>query len=647
MSPASNNPNRSIRSRARWLVSVGLLPLIIVGALLGVVAEGDTALERIPVALVNNDELITEINEAGEEEFIFASRPLVSELVGNEDLQLEWVITNSEQAELMLENGDVYAVFEIPTNFSQAVSSLSSDTPEQATFSIRTNPSRSYLAGILADQLGVSIVATLNQEFGREVTKGLFAVIVDLGDALVQTSEAATDIAEGTDSLAEGTQELATGVGELATGTTDLASGYRTFDDGLQDYLGGVRSLSDGAQIFERETRGLPELAGGIAFYTQNVSGVVEGLNQLDQDEGFSAAVNESPETLEKWQTLLGTMDGLAGGGNALSDQAGAALDGVRKGIVGLDGGAQALGEASADLQSGSSEIRDGIEALASGVGDVNTGVSDLNDGVQELADGVREFSDALAEGSAEISEQNLSEPSQETLDTIVQPVSFDQQDRTAEMGLLGTIASVFVPIGLWFVALVFFVTRAPLSHAMLSGTARTRTLLGHSLKPVAGALAGHVIVATALTHLLGGVGWGYLVWTLPLITLGASTFMALHYVVWVWRSRWLGPVSVLGGLLQVITLGSLLPQEILPLIYQSMTGFTPMSWFIDSLQVAIAGAGFGRIAPSVLALLLLTTLCLVATGLALRKSRLTAQLSRLGLGSNPERVSLGHNGSF
>ena len=43
-----------------WIVAGLLTPLVIIGGLLGALSSGDNALERVPVALVNNDELIRE-----------------------------------------------------------------------------------------------------------------------------------------------------------------------------------------------------------------------------------------------------------------------------------------------------------------------------------------------------------------------------------------------------------------------------------------------------------------------------------------------------------------------------------------------------------------------------------------------------------
>jgi putative membrane protein len=244
------------------------MPVVVVGSLLGLTSSADTALERIPVALVNNDELVETTNDDGEEEIILASKPLITELVSGDGTEVEWVITSTEAANTLLAAGEVYAIFEIPADFSAAVSTLGGSNPEQAQFTVRTDPSRSYLAGVLGDQVGDSIARALSVEFAEAATEGLFTVIVDLGDAFEEAADAATELAEGTEEFAEGMSELAAEMPDLDDGASDLASGYATFDDGLGDYADGVTALSDGLDALSAGTSGLGALSSGISDYT-------------------------------------------------------------------------------------------------------------------------------------------------------------------------------------------------------------------------------------------------------------------------------------------------------------------------------------------------------------------------------------------
>ena len=617
------------RNRLALLVSGLLLPLVVLGALLGIVVGADTALERVPVALVNNDEIIETVNDDGEEEFFFASKPLVTELVSGSDINVDWVVTDSETADTLLAAGEVYAVLEIPDRFSEAVQTLGDPEPTAAQFTIRTDPSHSYLAGVLADQVGATIAATISDEFGKEVTKGLFTAVVDLGDAITEAADAAVEVADGTAELADGVSDVKDGTADLADGTADLASGYATFDDGLEEYLGGVRDLADGLEEFNDETKALPELSDGISQYTSGVSQVATGLKGLNDAGTFSGITGATGTTL---QTLIATLTTLGTSGGTLATQTDTAIDGVREGIVAVDKGADALAEASYDLESGSDEIRSGTADLADGVEELDDGVGELKDGVDELAEGMQEFADGLSEGSEEIADQGLSEPSDSTIDTLTNPVAFDAQDRTGTVGLAPTLASVLIPAGMWFVVLAFFLlTPAPTTRA-LSGTTPSSRVLGRTLVRVLAVALVQSAVAIAMVHSLAGVSWSILGATAPLIALGVISLSLVHLALWWWIPRSFATVSLVAAVVQIVTLGVVIPEELLPGLYQSVSGVTPMAWFADGLLAVVASGNESRIVGAMVALSALAAASLAVTAWAVKARRLQARRELIGV---------------
>ena len=617
------------RNRLALLVSGLLLPLVVLGALLGIVVGADTALERVPVALVNNDEIIETVNDNGEEEFFFASKPLVTELVSGSDINVDWVVTDSETADTLLAGGEVYAVLEIPDRFSEAVQTLGDPEPTAAQFTIRTDPSHSYLAGVLADQVGATIAATISDEFGKEVTKGLFTAVVDLGDAITEAADAAVEVADGTAELADGVSDVKDGTADLADGTADLASGYATFDDGLEEYLGGVRDLADGLEEFNDETKALPELSDGISQYTSGVSQVATGLKGLNDAGTFSGITGAPGTTL---QTLIATLTTLGTSGGTLATQTDTAIDGVREGIVAVDKGADALAEASYDLESGSDEIRSGTADLADGVDELDDGVGELKDGVDELAEGMQEFADGLSEGSEEIADQGFSEPSDSTIDTLTNPVAFDAQDRTGTVGLAPTLASVLIPAGMWFVVLAFFLlTPAPTTRA-LSGTTPSSRVLGRTLVRVLAVALVQSAVAIAMVHSLAGVSWSILGATAPLIALGVISLSLVHLALWWWIPRSFATVSLVAAVVQIVTLGVVIPEELLPGLYQSVSGVTPMAWFADGLLAVVASGNESRIVGAMAALSALAAASLAVTAWAVKARRLQARRELIGV---------------
>jgi len=600
-----------------WIIAGLLTPLVIIGGLLGALSSGENALERVPVALVNNDELITETDDAGEETFIFASKPLVTELVTSDDFAVDWLVTSSEQARALLASGDVYAIIEIPEDFSYAVTTLETDDPEQATFTIITDASHSYLAGLLSDQIGNALASGVSDEFGSGIMEGLFTAIVEIADGF-------DEIAEGADTLADGVEEVSEAVTELNDGVEDLASGYTEFDDGLGTFSEGVTSLSDGLDALGEGTSGLTTLSTGVKTYTDGISALSAGLSGLDLTK-----INGTP--LEQ-ATLKGTLEAYfrelataAAGGGTLSTQTSTALSGVTTGIIELDKGADALDDAGQDIAEGSGEIREGLTDLAEGT-------SDLDEGMIELADGAREFADGVAEGAADLREGAGTMPSDEALEVLNNPVVFDGSNISETIGFQETLSSVLVPVGMWLVALAYFLALPSYSSRILGSTARTQALLGRATRPILVMAGTWSAIVIALLHTLGGVAWSALGLTGPIIVLSALAMAAVHFAVWAWNPRWLAPLSLGALILQIVSLGSVVPIEILPGIYQAISGATPLGWTTDALIASLAGGDISRIIGALVSLAVLSVVAYILSALILRSKRTLATQTQVGL---------------
>lgn len=609
--------SRFRESHKIWFFAALLAPLVIVGALLGTGSAGDEALERVPVALVNNDELLTEVDEDGEETFILASKPLVTELVTNEDLGFDWIITSSESARGMLARGDVYAVVEIPANFSKTVQSLDSDDPQQAAFTITTDPSRSYLAGVLADALGQSVAQGVSAEFAKVLTEGLFSVIVDLGDVFIEVADAAEELKEGTEALLEAAEDLDSGVSDLNDGVAELATGYGTFDDGLNTYFDGVKAFAKGAGTLETETKGLPLLGDLIETEASKVFLLAQAVGDGDN--------SKVPDLITASGTLIFLVT---------DDEKGlqAALAGVRGGIVELDKGATALANGSGDVAKGSGEIRTGLDDLAEGTDELSDGVSEFAEGVEELDDGVGEFAEGLRTGADELAAENITAPSDKTLTALTSPVIFESQDYAGALGLQATLAGVFIPIGLWFVSLIYFVMTPTLNSRIFTGTLGTGALLAKTLRPLAAVVLGHTAVVTLLFHAVGGVAWSHVGWTVLISAVSAVGFSTAHYLVWVWRPRLLVPFSLALAILQIVTLGNVIPMEVLPAPYQAIAGLTPVSWSTDAFIASVYGGDPARVFVNLAALVALTAVALVLARIALASTRRHSVQARLGV---------------
>jgi putative membrane protein len=314
-----------------WLRRVGiaavvLIPLAFAGLFVGAVGQGKSAIDSIPVAIVNQDTLQKVTNADGSVTNVFAGRQLVTELTGSEGF--DWTITNAADAEAKLASGEVYAVLTVPSNFSDSILSLSSADPKKADISIRTDDTHSYLTGSVAQVVGQTMTDTFGKAITAQYIGGIYSSLGDLGTSLTAAADGATS---------------------LANGATSLSSGLTQYTDGVGSLASGLSQLEDGAA----------QVSSGASTYTGTVSQISAGLSAL-----APAMSTADPALQAQFNALVGGLAQTAAGGSSLTD----GISGVQSGISQSASGAWQLANGSDQLTSGASQLASGATDLATGL---------------------------------------------------------------------------------------------------------------------------------------------------------------------------------------------------------------------------------------------------------------------------------------
>jgi putative membrane protein len=336
----------------RWLkwtgiAAVVLVPLAFAGLFVGAVGQGDSALDRIPVAIVNDDTLQVTTAPDGTEQNVFAGRQLVTELTGSEGF--DWTITNEQDAEAALKAGDVYAILTVPANFSDSILSLSGDSPEKADISIRTDDAHSYLTGSVAQVVGQTMADTFGNAITAQYIGGIYSSLGDLGGSLTAAADGATQLGNGASSLSSG----------------------------LSQYTGGVDSLAYGLGQLDSGAAGLSDLTSGIATYTGGVSQLSGLMSSID----LSSVTD--PVALAQLQAVAGGLAQSAQGGTTLNSLAASGIAGIQSGISQSADGAYQLSAGSPALVTGASQLASGATELATGL---TTGAAQIPDADADAA---------------------------------------------------------------------------------------------------------------------------------------------------------------------------------------------------------------------------------------------------------------------
>ena len=560
----TENPAASRRRWLRWgaLAAVVLVPLAFAGLFVAALSQSDTALDRIPAAIVNEDSLVTTTNADGTETNVFAGRQLVTELTGEDSQGFEWKITNADDAEAALANGEVYAILTVPSNFSSSIMSISTDSPEKADIAIRTDDSHSYLTGAVVQAVGQSMVNTFGNEITSQYISGIYSSLGDVGTALSRA--------------ADGASQLSTGAGSLGTG--------------LAGYTGGVSQLAGGLRQLNAGAAGLSQLSSGVTTYTSGVTTLSQTLSSVN------AAIQAGTDTPTDRYILQQVVNGLSdasAGGATLSQQTAVAVGGIQSGISRSSAGAATLAVNGPALVSGATSLSSGAAELATGLA---TGASQ-----------VPAFDAEQSAASAEVAS-----------DPVTLSVSTDNP--VSDVGQ--ALATFFVPLGLWIGALAVFLVLRPVTRRALASTAQNGRLVFSALLRAGAVTAAQAALLVALLHVSLGVSWALLPATAAFALLTAFAFTAFHYLLTVGLGRAGLVVSLFVVAIQVTATGGLYPIELLAMPFQWISPLLPLTYGVSGMQGIISGGSAGDVIGAAVALAGFALGSILLSLVAIRRTR-------------------------
>ena len=601
-------------SRRRWLhrltiVAVTLVPLAFAGLVAGAIADSDTATERVPAAVVNQDELLYQTAADGTETPVFAGRQLVTELIA--DNSFDWIISNQKDAEQALINGEVHAILTIPSDFSASILSLSGDNPRQAMLGITTDDAHSYLTGAVSDTVGHGMADAFGTAITAQYITGITSGLGEVGTALGEA-------ADGADQLATGVAGLGAGLSELATGAAAAGTGAADFSSGVSRYTGGVDQLAGGLGTLNSGTAGLGQLSSGVAGYTTGVSQLSAAITaEMAAINAQLAADPAATPDLTKLNSLSAQLAATSAGGTQLSQQVGGAVAGVRGGISQSASAAAQIASGSASLRSGAASLAQGVDGLAAGANSAVVGAESLSSGAGELASGLRSGADqvpAMNDGQREASARVAADPV---------GVSVTRGNEVSEP--TQALTAFLVPLGLWMGALAIFLVERRQSARVLASTARSGRLLWATLGPASLVSLAQAAALVALLHLGLDVSWTLLPATLAFAAVTAVAFTAFHYLLTRVFGRAGLVISLFAIAIQVTATGGLYPIELLSGPFQAISPLLPLTYAVNGMQTIIAGGGAAPVVGAGVMLLAFGATSILLSLAAVRRSRKTA----------------------
>ncbi|WP_330350067.1 YhgE/Pip domain-containing protein [Streptomyces sp. NBC_00582] len=656
------------------LVALLLLPLLYGALYLWSFWDPYGRLDRIPVALVNDDRGATADGKR-----ITAGDDITKGLRDSE--VFDWHEVSAEQARAGVEDGTYYLSLTMPEDLSARIASSAGDTPETGALQVRTNDANNYIVGQISRTVFSEVRTAASTKASRSFLDKIFVSFSDIHGATAEAADGADDLKGGIGKAEKGSKDLADGLSAAKKGSGSLATGLRKLDSGSGDLADGTRQVADGTQELADRVNGV---AGKVGPFLKDNEKTIGDTARLVADS--AQAVEAHLDTLVKaaptaakgahtasdalaavyrarcenpvlpdpacadlkkardtaaevatiaddLNTLIADQDGdlrtmrahlgtLQEQARALADRAphlSEDLDDAVTRINALNTGAGKVAEGARKLHTGLGTATTGAGSLDQGVGRLKTGAEDLSGGMYKLSDGSGQLADGLHDGAARIPDYDERERDTRTA-VMADPVRLAAQDLHKAANYGTGFAPYFIPLSLWVGAMVAYMLIPPMNRRALAvGASAWRIALAGWLPVVAvGVLQTTALMA--VLHWAIGLEMAHAAGTVGFLFLVTACFAAL--VQWL-NARFgaAGRILVLALLmLQLTSAGGTYPVQTSPGFFNALHPWLPMSYVVEALRRLITGGGLQPVWNACGVLVLFTAGALALTALSARR---------------------------
>ncbi len=526
----------------------------------------------------------------------------------------EWHRVSSDQADAGLQAGDFDFIVTLPADFSEAVATLSSNTPRQADIELRTNDANNYLASTIGTQAVTKIQESVAKKVVDEAGRSLLDALHTIRVKLVDATDGATQLVDGLATAKNGSSQLTTGSTTLADGAAKLADGNAQLSSGANQLRDGTAQLRDGSA---RVADGAQQVAGGVdrldAAARQVGSVAGDAASQLPQARtDIAKALADAGLDQTRIDEILSRLDPV---GERLTTANARVQDTVKQ-IDQLDDGARQVASGSAALATGAATADDGASALAEGAATAASGATQLRDGSAQLRDGATQLDDGIGQLSTGATQlrDGLSAGVQQIPDSddstrqaqasaISDPVAVGTSAVTKAQNYGAGLAPFFAALAGWIGIYALFLIVKPVSkRAVTALRSPFRVTLAGWLTPAG---LGALQMVGLFTILAFALQFSF---ANPWAALGILIFASATYAAIVLALNvWLGSVGQFLGLvlmvLQLVTAGGTFPWQTLPGPLAALHHVLPMGYVVDAMRQVMYGGDVSRVGQDLLVL--------------------------------------------
>ncbi|MFI1099922.1 YhgE/Pip family protein [Streptomyces melanogenes] len=658
------------------LVALLLLPLLYGALYLWSFWDPYGRLDRVPVALVNEDKGAT----AGGQK-IAAGDGIAERL--HQSKTFDWHEVSDEEARKGVEDGTYYLSLTMPADFSRRIASSSGDSPETGALQVRTNDANNYIVGSISRTVFSEVRSAASAKASRSFLDKIFISFSDLHDQTEKAAKGAADLKGGLGKAKKGSKDLADGLGDAKAGSGKLAGGIKKLNSGSAELEAGARKVAAGTQtlagkvntaadqarpFLKENAKAIGDTAklvdDSVGPLRRNLAGVIKDaplaasgarkasddldrayaklcqasatpgpacpeLKRAKQAAATAATLAEDLNQLVKdqnsdYKTLDKNLVELQKQARRLAKNAPTLakdLDKAVGDINALNKGAKEVAKGAGTLHTGLTSAKAGAGELDTGVGKLKKGAGTLDGGLLKLSDGSAQLAGGLHDGVGKIPDYDKQERDKRT-DVMADPVKLASQALHKAPNYGTGFAPYFIPLSLWVGAMVAYMLIQPLNRrALAAGASAWRIALAGWL-PVAAVGVLQVGALMAVLHFGLGLQMERAAGTIGFLALVSCCFAAI--VQWL-NARFgaAGRILVLAFLmLQLTSAGGTYPVQTSPAFFNAIHPYLPMSYVVDGLRRLITGGGLGPVWQGCAVLVAFTAGTLALTALSARKKQ-------------------------
>ncbi|MGW4196886.1 YhgE/Pip family protein [Streptomyces sp. NPDC005004] len=656
------------------LVALLLLPLLYGALYLWSFWNPYGRLDRVPVALVNDDKGAT---VAGKH--LDAGDDLVRGLRDSDTF--EWHEVSDAEARQGVEDGTYYLSLTMPADFSARIASSSGDSPEAGALQVRTNDANNYIVGQISRTVFAEVRSAASTKASRSFLDKIFVSFSTIHDKTVTAANGADTLRQGLGKAEKGARKLTAGLKDADSGSGRLATGLTKLTKGSADLADGSRQVADGTQTLADKVDGVYAKAGPFLKDNEKTIGdtarlVADSAGAVDDNldtlvrlaPGAAKTAHASADVLARihrtrceaaplpdpacpdlkkaqqaaedvakvaddLNTVIADQDGdlttmrknlrtLRTQSRALAERAPHLhedlADAVGR-INKLNDGAAKVAAGAKKLHTGLGTAESGAAALHKGIGQAESGARTLDGGLYRLSDGSGKLAGGLHSGARKIPDYGKHDRDERT-GVMADPVRLASRDLHRAPNYGTGFAPYFIPLSLWVGAMVAYMLMPPLNRRALAAGAPARRTAPAGWLPVVAIGVLQVLALMAVLHWGIGLRMARPAGTIGFLFLVTACFAAI--VQWL-NARFgaAGRILVLALLmLQLTSAGGTYPVQTSPGFFNAIHPFLPMSYVVSALRRLITGGGLGPVWQACAVLLAFTAGALALTAVAARR---------------------------